>query len=152
MDMLDLTQTLVGQTVVLEYNRIVFDARLNRIGNCLGLLHDLLEHKVLVAALFRCGHIPRYGHDFLLYRIAELVHDNYAVRANDCNLVIIQNDPVPAVVPCAILRLPGVQYNIWFIAHPAMAELIWIVASGRIARSQQDNGQGKNQHKQNRPI
>ena len=92
MDMLDLTQTLVGQTVVLEYNRIVFDTRLNRIGNCLGLLHDLLEHKVLVSALFRCGHIPRYGHDFLLYRIAELVHDNYAVRANDCNLVIIQNN------------------------------------------------------------
>ena len=47
---------------------------------------------MLVAALFRCGHIPRYGHDFLLYRIAELVHDNYAVRANDCDLVIIQNN------------------------------------------------------------
>ena len=45
--------------LVLEYNRVVLDARLNRIGSCLGLLHDLLEHKVLVAALFRGGDIPR---------------------------------------------------------------------------------------------
>ena len=112
MDMLDLTQTLVGQTVVLEDNRIVFDARLYGVGNCLRLLHDLLEHKVLVSALFRCGHIPRYGHDFLLYRIAKLVHDNYAVRANDCNLVIIQNNErlvrlIIAVISDAIMFSPS---------------------------------------------
>ncbi len=91
-NVLDLTQTLVGQAVVLEQNRVVLDTRLYGVGNRLGLLHDLLEHEVLVAALFRSGHIPRYGLNFLLDRVAELVHDNYAVRTDDGNLVVIEDD------------------------------------------------------------
>ena len=91
-DVLDLTQTLVGQAVVLEQNCVVLDTRLYGVGNCLGLLHDLLEHEVLVAALFRSGHVPRYGLDLLLDWVAKLVHNNYAVRTNDGNLVIVQNN------------------------------------------------------------
>ena len=55
MDVLNIAQPLIGQAVILKYDRIVLDARLDGIAHRLGLLHDFLEHKVLVAALFRRG-------------------------------------------------------------------------------------------------
>ena len=88
-DVLDLAQAVIGQAIVLKTDRVVLDTRLDGICNRLGLLHDLLEHEVLIAALFRSGKIPVYCLDSLFHHVAELVHDNYAVRTDDCNLVII---------------------------------------------------------------
>ena len=91
-NVLNVAQTLVGQAVVLEADRVVLDARLYSVGNCLGLLHDLLEHEVLIAALFCGGHIPVDRLDFLLDNVAELVHDNDLIRTNDSDLVVIEDD------------------------------------------------------------
>ena len=92
MDILDLTQSFIGQAVIFKNNRIVLDARADRAGHRLRLLHDLLEHEVLIAAFFRCGQIPVNRLHRLINYITEFVHDRDAVRPDDCNLVIIQND------------------------------------------------------------
>ena len=64
-DVFNVAQTLIGQSVVLETNGIVLDTGGHGICNSLRLFHDLLEHEVLIAALFCCGHIPVDGLNFL---------------------------------------------------------------------------------------
>ena len=88
----NIPQTLIRQTVFLKHNRIVLNTRLYRIAHCLGLLHDLLEHKVLITALFSRGQIPVDRLHLLFDHVAELVHYNHAVRTDDRNLVVVKDN------------------------------------------------------------
>ncbi len=64
-DVFNVAQTLIGQSVVFETNGIVLDTGVTVSVTSLRLFHDLLEHEVLIAALFCCGHIPVDGLNFL---------------------------------------------------------------------------------------
>ncbi len=61
---------------IVEDDLAVLDARGDGAAQRLGLLHDLLEHEVLVAALFRGGDLPIDGEvllfDLLLQRVVDL--------------------------------------------------------------------------------
>ena len=94
-DVFNVAQTLIGQSVVLETDGIVLDAGGHGICNSLRLLHDLLEHEVLIAALFCCGHIPVDGLNFLFDFVAEFVHDNDFIRTHDRYFVVVKNDELP---------------------------------------------------------
>ena len=91
MHMIGFFQAVIGQAVLFKYDLTVTDTRLDGLRNCAGLLHDLLDHKVLVTALFGCGHIPSNRAYFLLNRFAKCVEDLHAVRTNNCNLIVVQN-------------------------------------------------------------
>ena len=70
------THLLNGELEIVEDDPAVLDAWGDRAAQRLGLLHDLLEHEVLVAALFRGGDLPVDGKvllfDLLLQRVVDL--------------------------------------------------------------------------------
>ena len=91
MHMIGFFQAVIGQAVFFKYDLTVTDTRLDSLRNCAGLLHDLLDHKVLVTTLFGCGHIPSNRAYVLLNRFAKCIEDLHTVRTNDCDLVVVQN-------------------------------------------------------------
>ena len=56
--LVDLAQFLIGQPLLVEHDPAVDEVSQQGVGHRGGLLGDLLEHEVLVAALFRGGQVP----------------------------------------------------------------------------------------------
>ncbi len=56
--LVDLAQLLIGQPLLVEHDAAVDEVAEQRVGHRGGLLGDLLEHEVLVAALFGGRHVP----------------------------------------------------------------------------------------------
>ncbi len=56
--LVDLAQLLIGQTLLVEHDAAVDEVAQQRVGHCGGLLGDLLEHEVLVAALLGGRQVP----------------------------------------------------------------------------------------------
>ena len=68
-------QLLPGEGDLVQHHFPVPQAGENGIPQGLGLLHDLLEHKVLIAPLFRGRDLPIYMGDLLLHRLEQgVVH------------------------------------------------------------------------------
>ena len=57
-DLVDLAQFLIGQPLLVKNDAVVDEVAEQRVGNGGGLLGDLLEHEVLVAALFGGRGVP----------------------------------------------------------------------------------------------
>ncbi len=57
-DLVDLAQLLVGEALLVEHDAAVGEVAEQGVGHRGGLLGDLLEHEVLVAALFGGRHVP----------------------------------------------------------------------------------------------
>ena len=77
----------------LERNRLLIacNALTHRIAHSFGLLVDLLEHEMLIAALLRRFRIPRHFKDFLLHRFARAIRDLDAVLADNRKLTVTEN-------------------------------------------------------------
>ena len=69
-----------GELHAVEHYLTVPDARVDGGLERPGLLHDLLEHEVLVAALFRGLHVPHHPGDGLFDGLAGTVVDRDALR------------------------------------------------------------------------
>lgn len=86
---MDAAQCLIGELHALKDDAPVMDARAERAAQGVRLLHDLLEHKVRIAALFRCGDLPVdvmvLLDDDLLHRVA---HGD-AVRRQNGDLAVL---------------------------------------------------------------
>ena len=57
-DLVDLAQFLIGQPLLVEHDPAVDEVAEQGVGDRGGLLGDLLEHEVLVAALLGGGEVP----------------------------------------------------------------------------------------------
>ena len=71
------------------------DARRHRIAHSLRLLVDLLEHEMLVAALFRRLGVPVDLEDLLRHHFAATVRDVHAVRLDDRHLAVVHDVGAP---------------------------------------------------------
>ena len=58
--------------------------------NGFGLLHDLLEHIMLIAALVGGGNIPIHSHLFFFYFIKERGIKLYILICDNCNFVVLK--------------------------------------------------------------
>ena len=85
------------QLQAVEDDLAVFDARQDGAAQGLGLLHDLLEHEVLVAALFRGGDLPVDVVVFLFDGQLHGVEELDAVAAEDGDLAVLHVDDVTGV-------------------------------------------------------
>ena len=66
-------QIFLRQLEVLQEHLAVTNAGEDRPAHSLRLLHDLLEHEVLIAALFRCIYLPIHMGDLFLHRLHQVV-------------------------------------------------------------------------------
>ena len=87
-------EVLVGQGEVVQHDLAVLDARLDGGLEGVRLLHDLLEHEVLIAALLRRRDVPRDVGDLLLDRAAHRVVDRDPLRREVGDLALLQVDDV----------------------------------------------------------
>ena len=78
------------QRDVVQNNPPILDARRNGIAHRFGLFHDLLCHKVLIAALFSGGDIPLHMDWFFGDQLLIHVIDAHPFALDDRNLVVIQ--------------------------------------------------------------
>ena len=83
---------------IVEDNPAVLDARGDRAAQRLGLLHDLLEHKVLIAALFRGGNLPVDGKVLLFDLLLECVVDLDALARQHGDLAVLHVGDVARVL------------------------------------------------------
>ncbi len=74
---------------IVEDDLAVLDARGDGAAQRLGLLHDLLEHEVLVASLFRGGNLPVDGEVLLFDSLPERVVDLDAVARQHGDLAVL---------------------------------------------------------------
>ena len=81
-----------------EDDRAVLDAGQDRPAQRLGLLHDLLEHEMLVAALFRGGDLPVDVMVLLFDGQFHRVIDLHAVAAQNGDLAVIHVHNVARVL------------------------------------------------------
>ena len=106
-------QVLSVDVQVIQHHPAILDAGKYRVSEGLGLLHDLLGHKVLVPAFFGGGDLPVHMVLFLLHRLeVGVIVDGDAVRREDGDFPILQ-----------IAYLPGVFDNGGHIAGHEMAAL-----------------------------
>ena len=83
---------LVAYAQLLELDAAAAQARLQRSAHGPGLLHYLLEHEMLIAALFRGLDAPLYARDGRVYGPAGAVEDSYALRSQFCELAVFEKD------------------------------------------------------------
>ncbi len=82
---------------VIEHHLAVFDAGRQGALDGLGLLVDLLEHEVLVAALFGGGDVPVDVLGDLVHRVAEAVIEAGGVFGEDDGVAVVEIDHIPGV-------------------------------------------------------
>lgn len=87
----------VGHGQVAEHHPSLLDTAGDGAGNGVRLLADLLEHKVIVAALFRGVHVPVDVVMLLLRRAAALVIDADAAGGDHRQLPVIHVHHVPGI-------------------------------------------------------
>ena len=80
---------IVRKLNIVKHYLAAVDSRTDCVADCLWLLHYLLEHKMLVAALFRRSYIPFYLVRLLCDFLFVHVEYAYAVLFELYNLVIL---------------------------------------------------------------
>ena len=88
------THLLNGELEIVEDDPAVLDARGDRAAQRLGLLHDLLEHEVLVAALLGSLDVPRDAGDGLLHGLSGAVKDGITVGTHLGELTVVEIDHI----------------------------------------------------------
>ena len=90
--LVDIAQLLIGEAEALKLDAPVADARVDGGLYGAGLLHDLLEHEVLIAALFRGLGIPQDAGGAFVYLAAGAVVDAYLIRRDGGKLPLVKID------------------------------------------------------------
>ena len=83
---------------ILQHHPAVLDPGEQALAQGVGLLHDLLDHEVLIAALLRGGDLPVHGGVFLLHWVQQAVIDLDAVSGEDGNFPVLHVGHVPGVL------------------------------------------------------
>ena len=96
--LVDLAQFLVAQPLLVQHDPAVDEMAEQRVGHRGGLLGDLLEHEVLVAALFRGGQVP-VDVELAVFDVfvAVEVGDPIAIGGQHHGLVLAELDGVAGV-------------------------------------------------------
>ena len=89
---------LHGELQIAEDDPAVLHARGDGAAQRLGLLHDLLEHEVLIAALFRGGNLPVDGKVLLFDLLLECVVDLDALARQHGDLAVLHIGHVARVL------------------------------------------------------
>ena len=97
-ELVEAPQLLGAHFQLVEDDAPLADARRDRLADGLGLLHDLLEHEVGVAALFRVADVPVDGVVLLFDLRAEGVVDDDPVGADDGDLAVLHIGHVARVL------------------------------------------------------
>ena len=97
-DLVDVAQVLVGDALLVEDDPAGLEVAPQRVGQRLGLLLDLLEHEVLVAALLGGGEIPVDRERLRLGGIAVEIGDLVAVAGDHDELVLAEFDGLAGVL------------------------------------------------------
>ena len=95
---LDLADLLLRETEVLKVDLPLPDAGENAPAQGLGLLHDLLEHEVLIAALLRRVDLPVHVGDLLLNGLHQVVVALDAVLGQHRQLIVVHVPHFPGVL------------------------------------------------------
>ncbi|SKV17599.1 Uncharacterised protein [Mycobacteroides abscessus subsp. abscessus] len=97
--LVDIAQLLIGEPLLVEHYPVEIEVTQQRVGNRRRLFGDLLEHEVLVTALFRGRQIPIDGeHPGVPGVVVALeIGDAVSVRGNDDDLILPQFDSIPGV-------------------------------------------------------
>ena len=97
-DLVEVPDLPGGELQIIQRHVAVPDAGEHGLAEGLRLLHDLLEHEVGVAALFRRGHVPGHMLMLLLHRLEHIVVDLDAVGGDDGDLTVVHIGDVPGVL------------------------------------------------------
>ena len=95
--LMDAAQIVFRQAEILQKHLSVPDPGEYGPAHSLRLLHDLLEHEVLIAALFRRIHFPVYVGDLFLHRLHQVVIALDTVFGQHCHLAIIHISHIPGM-------------------------------------------------------
>ena len=87
----------LGDGHIVQHHFAVPQAGRDGVPDGLGLLHDLLEHKVLIAALFRRRDLPMHAGGLLLHRLDQGVIHLDSIRGKHRHLAVIQVADLPGV-------------------------------------------------------
>ena len=93
-DVPQIVEDLVGEAALLQPGQVALDPGGDGVPQGLGLLHDLLDHKVLIASLFRRGNVPVHRLHFGFQLLAEGVEHLHRIRRDAGDLVVFQHDIV----------------------------------------------------------
>ena len=96
-DLADGADIVLAETEVLEIDLVVLDAGEDAPAQGLGLLHDLLEHEVLIAALLGGIDLPVHLADLLLDGLHQVVIALDAVPGEDGHLAVLHIAHLPGV-------------------------------------------------------
>ena len=96
-DLLQAPDVIFAQAQLFEAHAPVFEAGRDGLAHRLRLLHDLLEHKVGIAALFRGAHVPVDKAVLLFHRLAQGVIDLDLPGADHSHLAVLHVGHVPGV-------------------------------------------------------
>ena len=88
-EFLKVTDVLGGEVEVLKEHLAVPNPGRDAPAQGLGLLHDLLEHEVLIAALLRRVHLPVHLNNFLVHRLHQMVIALDAILGENGQLPIL---------------------------------------------------------------
>ena len=93
-DVPQIVEDLVGEAALLQPGQVALDPGGDGVPQGLGLLHDLLDHKVLIASLFRRGNVPVHRLHFGFQLLAEGVEHLHRIRRDAGDQVVFQHDIV----------------------------------------------------------
>ena len=94
----DLPDVVLGHVQVVQHHPAVPDAGRDGLADGLGLLHDLLEHEVRIAALLGGGHVPVHLAVLLLHRHQLVVEHIHGVGGQDGDLAVVHISDLPGVL------------------------------------------------------
>ena len=93
-DLVEAHELLVGHLQLVKHDAVILHTRVERGLDGTRLLHDLLEHEVLVAALLGRLDVPCDAGDGLLHRLTGAVKDGVAVGAHLGELPVVEIDHI----------------------------------------------------------
>ena len=97
-DLADIFDVVLVKAEVLEVHPAVLDPGEDGPAQGLGLLHDLLEHEVLIAALFRRVDLPVNVGDLLFHRLHQVVVALDALPGEHREFPVLHVDDFPGVL------------------------------------------------------
>ena len=93
-DLVEAHELRIGHLQLVKHNAVILHTRVERGLDGTRLLHDLLEHEVLVAALFGSLNIPRDAGDRLVHGLSGAVKDGITVGAHLGELAVVKIDHI----------------------------------------------------------
>ena len=88
-DLTDIFQIRLIQLQALKHHLSIPDTGIDGIPQSLGLLKDLLEHKVVIATALRCGKFPGNGFMLLFHRVTLSVQEYHIFGIEDSHITVI---------------------------------------------------------------